>query len=117
MPRRLLLAAGAVLLAGCAGLGGGHGSLDTGAIPPGEERTLTFSETGTVGIHCHPHPFMKQAVTVTDAPAAPAHVHVLDGAQEGEYRFDPQELTVGRGSVVTYHNHGAQAHTATRDGH
>lgn len=119
--RALLLAGASLLLAGCAAPGGGHGgghggALDTGAIPPGEERTLTFGDVGTVGIHCHPHPSMKQAVTVTDAPAAPMHVHVWDGAEEGSYRFEPAELSVGRGSVVTYHNHGALEHTATQDG-
>lgn len=121
--RLLLMAAAALPLAGCAALGdgghGGHGgALDTGSIPPGEERTVTFGERGTFGIHCHPHPSMRQTVTVTDeAPAAPAHVHVFDGEDAGAYRFEPQELSVGRGSVVTYHNHGALTHTATQDGH
>lgn len=109
----------AVILAGCAtsahDMNSMGGTIDTGDIKPSESRTLTFGTEGTIAIHCHPHPFMKQTVHVTGDPASPAHVHIVDGNATDEYGFEEKDLTVGRGSVVTYHNHGAQTHTATNE--
>jgi plastocyanin len=115
----VLLAALAVLLAGCATPQAAHGGhedslLDTGDIAPGASATLTFAHVGQLAIHCHPHPFMEHAVTVTDDAPTEAHVHIHDGEQPGDYRFEPANLTVGAGSVVTYHNHGTLTHTATQ---
>lgn len=111
------LVAIAVVLAGCAAPANSHDghddALDTGDIAPGATATLTYDALGTFAMHCHPHPWMKHNVTVTaDAPGA-VHVHIHDGGAPGDYRFEPTNITIGKGSVVTYHNHGNMTHTAT----
>lgn len=39
-------------------------SFNSGAIPPGESWSATFSRPGTYPFHCGPHPFMKGTVIV-----------------------------------------------------
>lgn len=112
--RTFPLLALAATLAGCAAPGaGGHPALGTGLVQPGAEAALAFELAGTFALHCDPHPFMEHDVTVAEGAPTIAHVHILDGNATSEYRFDPQELRVGPGAVVTYHNHGALAHTAS----
>lgn len=123
MPRPLaiLLVATSPVLAGSAGamdksmgnMQHAAGGPDTGDISPGASKTLTFDTVGTIAMHCHPHPFMLHNVTVTNCPAAPAHVHIVDGPDASAYGFEPQNVTVGKGSLVPYHNHGTNTHTAT----
>lgn len=112
-----LLLPATLLLAGCTSMGHDMssmgGSLDTGDIKPGETRNLTFATTGTVRIHCHQHPFMTQNITVTDAAPETHHIHIQDGANMEDYRFVEANLTLGKGSTLTYHNHGTQVHSAT----
>lgn len=109
----VLLTPLAVALAGCA-QDGGHAAhaLDTGLIPPGETRALTFAGPGPYALHCDPHPYMTHNVTVQEGGPRDAHVHIQDGNATSEYRFEPEALVVAPGAVVTYHNHGALAHTA-----
>lgn len=112
--RKPLLLSLSLLLAGCAGAGHTAG-LDTGDIAPGAEKTLTFGAE-SVDLHCHPHPAMKHRVEIAaDAPPT-VHVHILDGATEEEFRFEPRTVTLAPGGTVTYHNHGNLTHTATQDG-
>jgi plastocyanin len=40
------------------------GGFDTGAIQPGESKTITFDKAGTFAYVCSFHPFMKGTVTV-----------------------------------------------------
>jgi plastocyanin len=40
------------------------GGIDSGAIPPGESRTLVFGRPGEHPFHCTPHPFMTGTVDV-----------------------------------------------------
>lgn len=94
--------------------------LDTGSkgsdyIAPGASKSLTFATAGVYMMHCHPHPFMLQNITVVDGYAGPKTVEVLivDGAQTNEYRFVPENIVIGAGTKVTYKNVGAQPHTAT----
>lgn len=119
MLRATLLSAVALAMAGCASsahdMRSMGGTIDTGDITPGESKTLTFAGQGTVTIHCHPHPFMKQTVHVTGEPASATHVHIVDGNATDDYAFDAKDIAVGRGSLVTYHNHGALTHTATNE--
>lgn len=117
----ILLLATSTILAGCVGtmdkamgnMQHAAGGPDTGDIAPGANKTLTFDTLGTIAMHCHPHPFMLHNVTVTNDPPAPAHVHIVDGLETRAYAFEPQNITIGKGSVVTYHNHGTNTHTAT----
>lgn len=109
-----------------AGVGGGPGrhvapagpsTLDTGDIAPGGEAQLTFGSQ-SLPIHCDPHPFMRQNVTVAEGGPSEAHVDILDGDATSEYRFEPANLTIASGATVTYHNHGRLVHTATQgEGH
>lgn len=114
-PRLAFLLAASVALAGCAASGEHDqaGALDTGPIPPGDERTLTFSGEAPIALHCDPHPFMTHDVTfAADAPLT-AHVHIHDGNATDAYRFEPASLVVAPGAQVAYHNHGALLHTAS----
>jgi plastocyanin len=96
--------------------------LDTGSkraddyMAPGASSALTFSVAGVYQMHCHPHAnFMRANVTVVDGLVGPKayDVYIEDGATYSDFRFVPENLTVPTGSVVTYHNVGSQAHTAT----
>lgn len=110
-----ILVVAMVLVAGCTSSKPDHGAtFDTGDIPPGEERTLVYEKAGALDMHCHPHQWMLHNVTVTDDPPAEFHVHIVDGIDESEFRFEPSNLTIGKGSRVTYHNHGNFTHTATQ---
>lgn len=110
-----ILLAISLVLSGCSSNPPDHGgSLDTGDIAPNAERSLTFGTSGRVEIHCHPHQWMLHNVTVTEDAAAEFHVHIVDGIDEADFRFEPANLTVGNGSRVTYHNHGNFTHTATQ---
>ncbi len=40
------------------------GNFDTGAIQPGESKTVTFDKAGTYSYICSFHPFMNATVTV-----------------------------------------------------
>jgi plastocyanin len=42
----------------------GAGTFDTGAIKPGESRTVTFDEAGSFPYACSFHPFMTGTVSV-----------------------------------------------------
>lgn len=115
--RLALLSAIAMVAAGCATPADheGHDAvLDTGDIPPASEMPLRFDVAEPLEIHCHPHPWMRQNVTLTGEPPTEVHVDILDGSEENEFRFEPSELRIGRGSTVTYHNHGNFTHTATQ---
>lgn len=117
MKPSILLVSLAVLLAGCATTkshDGHEGGLDTGDIAPGAQKQVTFGAGPTVAMHCHPHPFMRHNVTLQEGAPSEAHVHILDGLDEAEYRFEPENLTVAPHAVVTYHNHGNFTHTATQ---
>lgn len=115
MRNPILLIVVMVIAAGCTTSQPHHaGTFDTGDIPPGEERTLVYETAGSLGMHCHPHQWMLHNVTVTDEPAGEFHVDILDGVDESEFRFEPADLTIGKGSRVTYHNHGNFTHTATQ---
>lgn len=108
----------AILVSGCASSEHpeGHGAgLDTGNIASGDEAVLTFATSGVLPLHCHPHPWMMHNVTIAEGGPLEAHVHIVDNktALEG-WRFEPENLTVGIGARVTYHNHGNQTHTATQ---
>lgn len=115
MDRILVIPLVLLLVAGCASAPTHDAKgLDTGDIPPSETQTLTFAHPGELEIHCHPHPWMQQNVTVTSDAPGEVHVHIVDGIDEDEYRFEPASITVGAGTRVVYHNHGDFTHTATQ---
>ncbi len=100
----------------------GANVLDSHLFSPGESFTWRFGEAGEHNYHCHPHPWMKGSITVLAADGHDAHGHgaatthtvkVLDGATEGEYRYDPAHLEVHVGDTVVWVNEGTMAHTVT----
>src|SRR3990167_5527300 len=107
MHRTLPILVVIIFVAGCTSAPSHSASaLDTGDIAPTSADDLTFHAVGDLQIHCHPHPWMIQNVTITDDAPAEIHVHIIDGIDENEYRYEPANLTVGAGTRVTYHNHG-----------
>lgn len=90
--------------------------LDTKTIEPGAAKELKYATAGIFRMHCHPHPDMKHNVTVVDGYAGPKTVHVAivdDGKDKATFRFVPENILVGVGTTVVYHNNGTAPHTAT----
>lgn len=89
--------------------------LNTSLIEPGSTKTLTFTQAGLYNMHCHPHPFMRSNVTVIDGYQGPdtVDVEIRDGDATGSYRFTPENIVVGAGTKVVYHDVGKLPHTAT----
>ncbi|HET6403785.1 MAG TPA: hypothetical protein VFH78_04005 [Candidatus Thermoplasmatota archaeon] len=94
------------------------GSKGSDYIQPGQTKSITYSASGIYRMHCHPHPWMLHNVTVVDGFTGPktVDVQIIDGAVQGEYRFVPENIVVGVGTVVNYKNVGAQPHTSTAMG-
>jgi len=90
-----------------------NSSLDTGMIEPGSIARLAFTDAGTYAIHCHPHPWMKQNVTVEPGAPSEVNVDIVDGSAASDYGFQPANVTIAPGGTVVYHNTGKLAHTAT----
>lgn len=95
-------------------------NMDTGSkgsdyIASAASKSLTFSMAGVYAMHCHPHPYMRSNVTVVEGYAGPktVEVSIIDGANQNEYRFVPENIVIGVGTTVTYKNVGTQPHTAT----
>ncbi|HVM44893.1 MAG TPA: hypothetical protein VM582_03065 [Candidatus Thermoplasmatota archaeon] len=96
---------------------------DTGSavkdfIQAGATKSITYGTSGVYRMHCHPHPWMLHNVTVIDGYAGPktVDVSIVDGATQGEFRYVPENIVVGAGTVVNYKNLGEQPHTATAMG-
>lgn len=94
-------------------------NLSTGYIDPGAQASLVFTKPGIYAMHCHPHPYMRQNVTVLDGWDGPSVVHVqivdgpsADGNPTGGYKFSPEYVVVKPGTTVVYHNNGTQVHTS-----
>src|SRR5581483_3826315 len=84
----------------------------TAMIDPGSNASITFDQAGVFLEHCHPHPWMRQNVTILDNGQPPVTVvtHFHDGASVGDFRFVPDTLVLPKGSTVIYQNDGSQAH-------
>jgi plastocyanin len=86
----------------------------TPLIQPGASASIRFDELGVFYMHCHPHPWMRNNVTVVDDGRPPETVTVrfVDGDALGDYHFVPENVIVPKGSTVVYQNDGAQPHQA-----
>lgn len=96
----------------------GQQAIDTGELLPGESGDLTFTEPAFYEFgHCDPHPWMKHSVAVVEEYDGPDHVtvHILEGdiADQNTWVFEPEHITIGVGTTVTYVNTGDVMHTAT----
>ncbi|MFA5861241.1 MAG: hypothetical protein WDA16_06050 [Candidatus Thermoplasmatota archaeon] len=84
----------------------------TPMIGNGGSTPLTFDTAGIWYLHCHPHPWMLNNVTVVDDGKAPQRVivHFVDGPTQADYRYVPSDVTISKGSTIVYQNDGAQPH-------
>jgi FtsP/CotA-like multicopper oxidase with cupredoxin domain len=93
----------------------GHGSghidagFDSGTLSPAGTFSHTFSDEGTFEYFCRFHP-MQGIVRVTMGGPAAASVSIKDGPG----RFDPDDVTVRPGAIVTWTHQGAELHTVTQ---
>lgn len=100
-------------------------NFDTGIIQPGDQATVTFDRTGVHPFACQIHPIMTGVIEVLDtagsAIGTPAASPVASPVATSEtteitiadFSFNPAEITISVGSVVTWVNGGAAPHTAT----
>lgn len=97
---------------GGSGNGGGGGNtainFDSGTIAPGDSYSYTFDNTGSVNYICTIHPQMTGSVTIEDdASTEDVTVTIKD------FSFNPDNITIGPGTTVTWVNEDDVPHTAT----
>ncbi|MGQ0535438.1 MAG: PKD domain-containing protein [Methanobacteriota archaeon] len=110
--------------AAAAGGDGGHGAhgghqhdagpsaIESGDLTLAKQFEVTFDAAGVYGFHCHPHPYMKHSVTVSDAPGALSGT--VDVVQK-DYAFHPASIVVAPGTKVRYTNADDDVHTVTQE--
>ncbi len=112
----LVLAAGLALTMACSkkatnpgGGGGGGGGAELSSPDLGSSAAYphTFMTTGTFPYHCRFHGVMTGSVMVDNSAAAPKAVSIVD------FSFSPANITVGKGSTVTWTNNGSATHSVT----
>ncbi len=85
------------------------GLFNSGSIGSGGTYTYTFSTAGTYQYHCSIHPSMTAKVIVTSATVSSASVSIENMS------FVPATITVKAGTIITWTNNDAVAHTVTSD--
>lgn len=93
--------------------------LDTGELQPGTySEPLTVPEEGLYQFHCHPHPWMALNIATKEGASATGtqHVQIVDGANQDEFRYVPNELVVAPGTQIVFWNNGTNMHTGTQGG-
>lgn len=86
----------------------GNALFDSGSLNAGDLFTFTFNQEGTFEYYCRFHP-MQGRVRVTATGLLTATINILDTPP----RFEPDDITVGVGAVVTWNHVGNQPHTVT----
>jgi FtsP/CotA-like multicopper oxidase with cupredoxin domain len=84
---------------------------DSGPLNPGDTFSFTFAAEGTYEYHCNLHPMSGRVRVTAAGPTTPKTVQILDNPAPG--RFDPDDVTVGPGTVVTWTHAGGIQHTVT----
>ena len=84
---------------------------DSGTLNPGQTFSHTFTVVGTFDYACRFHP-MQGKVRVALGGAANQTITIADGPS----RFDPADVSVAPGAVVTWVHAGAAPHTVTESG-
>ena len=82
---------------------------DSGPLNPGDTFTHTFAAEGTYDYHCNFQPMAGKVRVTAAGPTTPKTIQILDGPG----RFDPDDVTVGPGTAVTWVHAGSQQHTVT----
>lgn len=85
-------------------------TLDTGLLGPGMSANLTFDAAGVYLFHCHPHPWMKMRVVVSDEDPNATSDATVDIRNFG---YSEKTLAVTPGATVRFHNVDPVEHTAT----
>jgi plastocyanin len=81
-------------------------------LSPGKTFEHTFTTPGVYDFHCHPHPWMKSRVIVSDEdPNATSGGDV----SIGNYTYEPKVLVVSPGSMVKWTNVDPDQHTVTTE--
>ncbi len=89
----------------------GPAVFDSGTLNRNDTFTHTFNEEGTFNYHCLFHP-MTGVVRVTATGPLTANISIV----EGPVRFEPNDVTIGRGGTVTWLHAGNEPHTVTDTG-
>jgi plastocyanin len=99
--------------------------MDTGAIDPGAEGSVTFLVPGEYDYTCNFHPEMLGLVTVTgESKATPESTQGSSGGQGApseqdvqiiDFAFDPDVATIAVGGTITWTNIGQAPHTVLAD--
>lgn len=71
---------------------------------------LTFDQPGVYLFHCHPHPWMKGRVTVSEDDANATTSAIIDITN---FAYSEKDLVVAPGATVQYRNLDPTEHTAT----
>ena len=79
-------------------------------LPMGGVANLTFDQPGVYLFHCHPHPWMKGRVTVSEDDANATTSAVVDITN---FAYSEKDLVVAPGATVQYRNLDPTEHTAT----
>jgi plastocyanin len=82
---------------------------DSGPLNLGDSFVHTFADEGTFEYHCSFHPMAARVRVTAGGATTPRTIQILDGPG----RFDPDDITVGPGTVVTWVHAGLQPHTVT----
>jgi plastocyanin len=132
-PPNLTVPAGSTVLFANAGgkphtLTADDGSFDSGIVTPGAEggrfagtnASVTLNKPGTFAFHCEIHPqLMKGTLTVVGAggpgPAPPSAAPQQAGVKIVDFAFNPSQVSVAPGGVISFKNTGSASHTATFD--
>ncbi len=89
----------------------GTSVFDSGTLNPGDTFSYQFTQAGTYQYLCRFHP-MSGTVHVATGGLTGATIQMLDGPQ----RFQPSDVTVQPGALVTWQNAATMQHTATEAG-
>jgi plastocyanin len=79
-------------------------------LPMGGVANLTFDRPGVYLFHCHPHPWMKGRVIVSEDDANATSAAQIDIAN---FAYSQKTLVVSPGATVQYRNLDPTEHTAT----
>lgn len=86
------------------------GMWDSGTINPGEDFSLQFLSTGIFPYRCSFHPLSMMGTITVVSTGASTDVSIIS------FAFDPEDITIETGDVVTWTNNHSVAHTTTSDG-
>jgi plastocyanin len=132
-PSTLTVPAGSTLLFANAGgkphtLTADDGSFGTGVVTPGAEggrfaggnASVVLNKPGTFSFHCEIHPqLMKGELTVSggaqSGPSPPSVAPQQGSVKIVDFAFNPAQVSVAPGGVISFKNTGSASHTATFD--